>query len=61
MMIAKIAKKAITMRNDIDVRSRDPQVPRLLRFLLPAPEELFDFFEESFEYIFTLILMQSAL
>lgn len=50
-MIAKMAKKAITMRNDIDVRSRDPQVPRLLRFLLPPLEdEIFDFFE-SFENI----------
>lgn len=54
MMIAKMAKNAITMRNDIDVRSRAPHVPLLLRFL-PLPfDELLDFFEESFEYILSV-------
>lgn len=50
MIIAKMAKNAITMRNDIDVLSRDPHVPRLLLFLLL--DEPFDFFTDSFEYIF---------
>lgn len=56
MMMAKMAKNAITMRNDIDVRSRDPHVPRLLRFLpLLFDDELLDFFDESFEYMFSAL------
>lgn len=54
MMIAKMAKNAITMRNDIDVRSRAPHVPLLLRFL-PLPfDEFLDFFDESFEYMLSV-------
>lgn len=50
MMMPKMAKKAMTIRNDMLVRSRDPHVPFLLRFFAP-PEDLV-FFEDSFEYIF---------
>lgn len=50
MMIPKMAKKAMTIRNDMLVRSREPHVPFLLRFFAP-PEDLV-FFEDSFEYIF---------
>lgn len=49
MMIPKMAKKAMTIRNDMLVRSREPHVPFLLRFFVP---EDFVFFEDSFEYIF---------
>lgn len=51
-MMPKTAKNAMTMRKDILVRSRDPHVPFLLRFLEP-PTELLLFFEDSFEYIFS--------
>lgn len=50
MIMPKTAKNAMTMRNDIEVRSREPHVALLLRFFkLP---ELLLFFEGSFEYIF---------
>lgn len=50
-MMPKTAKNAMTMRKDMLVRSRDPHVPFLLRFL-EAPTALLLFFEDSFEYIF---------
>lgn len=53
MMMPKMAKKAMTIRNDMLVRSREPHVPFLLRFFAP-PEDL-AFFEDSFEYIFRLV------
>lgn len=46
----KTAKKAMTMRKDMLVRSREPHVPFLLRFF--EPPELLIFFDDSFEYIF---------
>lgn len=58
MMIPKMAKKAMTIRNDMLVRSRDPHVPFLLRFFEP-PEDLV-FFEDSFEYIFSTVTCRSA-
>lgn len=57
MIIPKMAKKAMTMRNDMLVRSRDPHVPFLLRFF--EPPEVLLFFEDSFEYIFRQCLSQS--
>lgn len=49
MMIPNMAKNAMTMKKDMLVRSRAPQVLFLLRFFeLP---EFFDFFGASFEYI----------
>lgn len=49
MMMPKTAKKVMTMRKDMLVRSREPHVPFLLRFF--ETPELF-FFDDSFEYIF---------
>jgi hypothetical protein len=49
MIIPKIAKNAITIRKDIDVRSRELQTFFLLLFLEP-PED-FIFFGASFGYI----------
>jgi hypothetical protein len=46
----KMAKKAITIRNDMLVLSLAPHVPFLLRFF--EPPVLLLFFEDSFEYIF---------
>lgn len=50
IMIPKMAKNAITIRNDMLVRSLEPHVFFLLRFL-ELPEFLL-FFDDSFEYIF---------
>lgn len=57
IMIPNIAKKAMTIRKDMLVRSRDPHVLFLLRFLeVPL---CFDFFVDSFEYILLLIIQIS--
>lgn len=50
MMMPNMAKNAMTMRKEKELRSREPQVPFLLRFF-EAPE-LLTFFADSFEYIF---------
>lgn len=49
MMIPKTAKKAMTMRNDMLVRSLEPHVPFLLRFFDDFAR--ISFFDGSFEYI----------
>lgn len=51
-MMPNMAKKAMTMKKDMLLRSRDPHVPFLLLFFkLP---ELLLFLAGSFEYIFFL-------
>lgn len=51
MMMPNTAKNAITIRNDILVRSLEPHVPFLLRFFDDLAR--ISFFDGSFEYIFS--------